>query len=240
MDFNATVDLIIKDLEEARIIIDDLKNYPGVPLLQVEMAKSKCKSAADVIALLKDIQGRTTPETVKETSHEPPVNEVTPAEEVKPQIHEPQVISVNTQDASEQEIQETHDKIPEIKKEELPKAREKKHESSIIADTFSVSSDNLNERLGIKREADEYSDLIKSKPVKSLGEAIGVNDKFLFIREIFNGNPEAYEQAVAKLDNAENLAAAKEIINGYIEDTQESRVTRQFIDLLKRKFPSDE
>jgi len=52
MDFNATVDLIIKDLEEAREIIDDLRNYPGVPLIQIEMAKSKCKSAGEIIALL--------------------------------------------------------------------------------------------------------------------------------------------------------------------------------------------
>jgi hypothetical protein len=56
MDFNATIDLIIKDLDAAREIIDDLKKYPGVPVLQVELAKSKCKSAGEVIALLKDIQ----------------------------------------------------------------------------------------------------------------------------------------------------------------------------------------
>ena len=55
MDFNATIDIIIKDLNEAREIIDDLKKYPGVPELQVELAKSKCKSASEVIALLKNI-----------------------------------------------------------------------------------------------------------------------------------------------------------------------------------------
>ena len=53
MDFNTTIDIIIKDLREAREIIDDLKNYPGVPQLQVELAKSKCKSAEEIIALLK-------------------------------------------------------------------------------------------------------------------------------------------------------------------------------------------
>jgi len=55
MDFNSTIDLIIKDLNEASEIIDDLKKYPGVPALQVELAKSKCRSAGDVIALLKSI-----------------------------------------------------------------------------------------------------------------------------------------------------------------------------------------
>ena len=56
MDFNATIDLIIKDLKEASDIIDDLKKYPGVPLLQVELAKSKCKSAGEVIAMLKTLK----------------------------------------------------------------------------------------------------------------------------------------------------------------------------------------
>ncbi len=55
MDLNATIDIIIKDLNEVRDIIDDLKKYPGVPALQIELAKSKCKSAAEVIALLKDL-----------------------------------------------------------------------------------------------------------------------------------------------------------------------------------------
>ncbi len=56
MDFNKTVDLIIRDLEEAREIIDDLKNYPGVPVIQIEMARSKCRNVAEVIAMLKDKQ----------------------------------------------------------------------------------------------------------------------------------------------------------------------------------------
>ena len=73
MDFNATIDLIIKDLNEASEIIDDLKKYPGVPALQVELAKSKCRSAGDVIALLKSL-GDVIPvrnEKVKEKEKEP-------------------------------------------------------------------------------------------------------------------------------------------------------------------------
>jgi hypothetical protein len=73
MDFNATIDLIIKDLNEASEIIDDLKKYPGVPALQVELAKSKCRSAGDVIALLKSL-GDVIPvrsEKVQEKEKEP-------------------------------------------------------------------------------------------------------------------------------------------------------------------------
>ena len=55
MDLKKTIDFIINDLREARDIIDDLKNYPDVPLIQIELAKSKCKSAEDLIGLLKSL-----------------------------------------------------------------------------------------------------------------------------------------------------------------------------------------
>ena len=72
MDFNATIDLIIKDLNDASEIIDDLKKYPGVPALQVELAKSKCRSAGDVIALLKSIT-LAEPESYKQPHEAQPV-----------------------------------------------------------------------------------------------------------------------------------------------------------------------
>ena len=55
MDFNSALDIIIKDLGEAAKIIGDLKNYSGVPAFQVELAKAKCRSAAEIIALLKEM-----------------------------------------------------------------------------------------------------------------------------------------------------------------------------------------
>jgi hypothetical protein len=61
MDLNATIDIIVKDLNEAREIIDDLKRYPGVPEFQVELAKSKCKSASEVISLFKNLPFRGAP-----------------------------------------------------------------------------------------------------------------------------------------------------------------------------------
>ena len=58
MDFNATIELIIKDLNETSRIIDDFKSYPGVPELHVEFAKVKCKNAAEVISLLKKVESK--------------------------------------------------------------------------------------------------------------------------------------------------------------------------------------
>src|SRR5664279_5568514 len=92
MDFNTTIDLIIKDLNEASEIIDDLKKYPGVPALQVELAKSKCRSAGDVIALLKSL-GDVIPvrsEKVQEKVKEPEIkkSEIIASEKLEVKISE--------------------------------------------------------------------------------------------------------------------------------------------------------
>jgi hypothetical protein len=195
MDFNATIDLIIKDLDEAREIIDDLKKYPGVPVLQIELAKSKCKSAGEVIALLKSLR-----DNMPVLITPPPVE----------------------------------------KKEESKKAPKKASESAIIADKFSHLSNRFNEQLESMKSDDDISDILKTKPLTNLSEAIGVNDKFQFIREIFDGNKDAYIQAISRLDHAESLKDARAVIMSYTGDSNENKAVKQLLNLVKRKLPSNE
>jgi hypothetical protein len=196
MDFNSTVDLIIKDLDEARKIIDDLKNYPGVPILQIELAKSKCRSAGEVISLLKYLR------------------------------EEPQ--------------SETRRSSPSTKKEKTAVPVGKVPESTIIADTFSHLPGTMNEQLGSLRNDDDVSEILKAKPLTNLSDAIGVNDKFLFIRELFNGSPEAYDQAISKINSSGNFTDARALVLSYTTDNKETEAVRQLLELVKRKFPADE
>lgn len=223
MDFNSTVDLIIRDLDEAHEIIDDFRNYPGVPLIQVELAKSKCKSAAGIIALLKNIQ---------ESSPFPEKKEpVSLKEEKKPGPAIRQEPSMKPSVGSNPTATTGENKNTTVTKTS---------NSAIIADTFSHLPNSLNEQLGTMREDDGVTDMLKTQPLVNLSDAIGVNDRFLFIREIFRGNRETYEQAISKLDNAENMKDAKAIILSYTGKYEETEASRQLLDLIKRKFPADE
>ena len=55
MDFKSAVDLIIKDINELKNIVDGFKNYPNIPSLQIEIAKSKCRNAVEILELLKSV-----------------------------------------------------------------------------------------------------------------------------------------------------------------------------------------
>lgn len=235
MDFSATIDLIIKDLNEASEIIDDLKRYPGVPVLQVELAKSKCKSAGDVIALLKsmnDINPASGTAVIEkqQLKPQPPTLEII----LQPEVKQPVDESVNENVGS---LVETPPPDKKIEKKTPPK---KVVDTPSVADKFSHTSDLYEEQsANIKAEKD-LSDQLKKKQIKSLTEVIGISDKFLFMGEIFNGDKEAYAQAISRIDQAESFEDAMTVIISYTGGNTESEAVTQLVELVKLKLPSNE
>ena len=124
--------------------------------------------------------------------------------------------------------------------EEINIPSKKTVETSIIADKFSHLSSRFNEQLGGRKGEEDVSDHLKSKKLISLSEAIGVNDRFLFIREIFDGNKDAYAQAISRLETAESLQDAMAVIMSYTGEKDENEAIRQLLDLVKRKLPLNE
>ena len=291
MDFNASIDLIIKDLEEAREIIDDLKKYKEVPVLQVEIAKMKCRSAAEVIALLKNIN--TIPAQEKEKPAEPEIHEPKSSD---PVVHEPEPEIAETPSAPQQlpEEQLEHiniftEEISNIEPEVIPdfKTEVKMEDSSVkrararvldgdtldenknftekepnpepaiekvpgkkseeVKPVQSVAPEEFINEVELKRstiiadrfrktEDEERYGIRRTKPLTSLSDAIGINDSFYFIREIFNGNKVTYSEALIKLEKAENLKDAKAVIMSYTGKNLHNEASLQLLDLIKRKL----
>jgi hypothetical protein len=245
MDFNSTIDLIIKDLNEASEIIDDLKKYPGVPALQVEFAKSKCKSAGEVIALLKNMnimQAKTEP------LYEKPVEKpVAVQREEKVKASSP-VVQTEEKIVPPNLVAQVEEKLVTVKSVSSPaparqekkpegKTAEKKVETS-VADKFTPQHDLYEEQA--KRAEKDLSDRLKIRPITNLSDAIGLNDRFLFISDVFDGNKDAYNQAISRLDKAENLQDAMAIIMSYTGEKPENEAVVQLLDLVRLKLPSNE
>lgn len=229
MDFNTTIDIILKDLREVREIIDDLRKYPGLPLLQVELAKSKCRSAEEVIALLKTLVPAITESVTA------PV-ETTPVEPVpeKPVTH---IVTI-VEEAGQKHITETE--IPENRTVQKTEVTELKSSSRIMADNFAGSSGTISDKfVSANKGEDLASKIKKSKHISDLSDAIGISDKFLFINDIFKGNKSEYEQAIEKLNRAGNIPDARAIIMSYTGENEENEVVLQLLEIVKRKLPSD-
>jgi hypothetical protein len=227
MDFSKAIDIILKDLNDLGEIIDDLKQYPDVPSFQIELARSKCKGAAEVLSLLRHSEEEVR-EDIRLMDRKSGDDEIKKENAVK--------------DTPEQIIFDLPEKPkpePEIVSEK-GRPKKKASETAILADQFSRLSDRFNEKLGGSKHEADISEIISTQPLKSLNDAIGINDRFHFINEVFNGSRDAYDQAINKLDMVKSLPDATAVIMSYTDSEEDSEPVKQLLDLVRRKIASHE
>ena len=125
-------------------------------------------------------------------------------------------------------------KAPERKAAPQPAPAAVEEERTVtIADAMAASTQTLADTL-ITPVA--LGDDINHSKINSLREGIGLNDKFLMIRDLFDGDDEAYNEAITALDGMETLDDCMiHIIENYAwnPDTEGSKFIMQ---LLERKL----
>lgn len=100
--------------------------------------------------------------------------------------------------------------------------------------------ESLNDRL--KQVKIELSQSLENAPIKDLKKAIGINDRFLFINELFRGDVAMYERSIKTIQNFSIYPEAEFWIRRELKvkigwvDTDP--VVKQFDALVKRRFGS--
>jgi 5'-deoxynucleotidase YfbR-like HD superfamily hydrolase len=78
---------------------------------------------------------------------------------------------------------------------------------------------------------------VKQQPITSIAKTIGINDRFLFIREFFDGDTALFSQAVKKLDAMDNIEDAKKYIRTVIKNWDETAEPAQlFLSIVQRRY----
>jgi len=83
---------------------------------------------------------------------------------------------------------------------------------------------------------DMASSLRRKTAISDLRQAIGINDKFLLIRDLFDGDGAAYEVAMQVLNDAESLDDCMIYLTENYAWNADSDGVRLLMDLLERKF----
>lgn len=106
-----------------------------------------------------------------------------------------------------------------------------------------LPAETLNEILEYsneKMEQKEVKDHIVLEPIKDLRSAIGINDKFQFIQELFGGDEKSFEVGIKTINAFKIYPEAQFYIKREFREKnswdEESRVVKQFDQLVKRRF----
>ena len=71
--------------------------------------------------------------------------------------------------------------------------------------------------------------------ITSMWDGIGLNDRFLYIRELFENNPATFENAVNALDKMENIQQVVSYLKINFQ-WNKSEASQKFLALVKRRF----
>lgn len=98
------------------------------------------------------------------------------------------------------EIKEEEEKAPVA--EPLIKANINEERTTILADVISPAAPTIADSIAAPTA---LADEIEHSAIRSLSDGIGINDKFLMIRDLFDGNSAEYERVIKELDAMESF-----------------------------------
>lgn len=82
-----------------------------------------------------------------------------------------------------------------------------------IADKYRDEKQSLNDQINKEKDDKSIAAKLLLKPIKDLKSAIGINDKFKFMNELFEGNMNEYNQAIDALNNFSSELEAMECLD---------------------------
>lgn len=114
------------------------------------------------------------------------------------------------------------------------KKKEEAKKTSILAEKF-ASDKSLNEKIA-PGSGHDLSSRLTGEPIDSIKRNIGINDRFLIIRELLDGNSDAFNDLVQKLDTQHHFDEAYEIIRSSFPDQMEHEGVNLLVRLSRRRY----
>ncbi len=121
--------------------------------------------------------------------------------------------------------------IPSIKFDDL-------EENETIA-TKEIQDISINAKFSDQAEVKTLAQKLSKKPISNIIEAIGLNQKFLFMNELFEGENTYYKEAIQQLNNFSNFDEANnfiKVLEKRHDWDSDSNTVKDFLDLVERRY----
>jgi len=241
--------------ELAEIILEQTQKllaYPdGAPQIEVDIIKENIRKLYDNVDALVDVNWTSSVRKVKaiDTQIDEQVDELLNIAEAEFQ---------GNIDELSQQMGDLIDEQYEVKEEEIELSQE--IVETIISETKEAEepvevSNNKSENKPAPKEQElpektaavanattdnqNLGDHLLKKPLKSLKTAIGINDKFQFINELFDGSMKIYNQAMDQIEESKDTSEAMQNFHSIASTgnwDEENPAYLQLLDYVERRF----
>ena len=126
---------------------------------------------------------------------------------------------------------------PEVKPAPAPVAAEVKHTQILVEEEQVIT---LNQRMSAQMSASRVSDNLVGQPISDLKSAITLNDKMLYVKDLFNGYSLAYSEALDILNRLKTFEEAQSFLKGSYATknnwADKAATADKFYALLQRRY----
>lgn len=166
--------------------------------------------------------------------------------DIKPSVEEPPKNQRNLLDEIQERVDEKTASFKDIEEPTVvleqssnSEAGLPKEEKVMEAHSTDAKSTSVNARFA-NEQTPSLADKLKRQPISNLMDAIGMNEKFLFMNDLFEGERDAFYNAVNHLNNLSNYIEADDYIqNSLVKKYQwdlEGSSALRFIELVERRY----
>ncbi len=159
----------------------------------------------------------------------------TPADPAEPEAAKPEqevqtepVVEKQVEVPVEEKVEKPVEEVPDVELPPIPESSKTKEEapSTLLDQLGNENTQSLADRLG-------------KSPIADLKKAIGINQKFLFMNDLFEGENSHYHDAVGRLNEFAGYDGAKGLLNELqtrFSWDPESQSTIAFTELVERRY----
>lgn len=134
-------------------------------------------------------------------------------------------------------VEKVFDDIKESKLEEFSILKSEQPES--LVEKFQGKRKSMTDSLSNQIKEKPVASQLQEKPIADLTKEIGVHDKFLFIKELFNGDSNQYEKTIEKVNQFTDITEALIYIQENFSWNENNKAANKFIELIRRKLLND-
>jgi len=225
MNFELVIETINKDIQDIEKSIKKFENSSSLPRVEIDLALEKVRKLYDSLQSLIE---------------ESPVEKIIPPEDKPGNINtfELEQNSLdNDKDNSETSPVITKDPTKKPEEELQIKFEEEKNaKTEIVADRLQNGQSFMNESLRQQVSSKDLSSKLTSQPISDIGGAMGLNEKFSFIQELFNNDPDKFTETINTLNRASNFNEAFSYLNDTFNWDMDDSQVQKLLDLTRRKL----
>ncbi|WP_321309741.1 hypothetical protein [Marinifilum fragile] len=216
MDHKLLLQLLHNKTEEIQNLLNHFKNNPDDLSKGLNLLSDRIESLSKEFEFMKDGFSKVNASIPKEEKVELPSTESNVSEMIHHEVKQEKITEV---------IKET----VEIKAENVVTASENSANEKV--DTEEILNDQLQ-----KKPNKVIGEKLINNKLSDIQTAIGINDRFLFIRELFENNTEAYNSSIKFINETSNISVIEEHFKNNTNWDFENPTVIQFMELTKRKF----